>query len=81
MSYKTLGGGDPFKTKIYKEFEENLYRVLDISLADFIRIFEGDREPSIEAFSEIYLVKALWVKRNKRQNPIANQHLRSRVSR
>ena len=54
MSYKNLGGGDPFKTKIYKEFEENLYRVLHISLADFIRIFEGDREPPIESFSEIY---------------------------
>ena len=54
MSYETPGGGDSFKTKIYKEFEKKLYRFLHISLGDFIRIFEGDREPPIESFSEVY---------------------------
>ena len=45
---------DPFKNKIYAEFEENLYRILNISLDEYRGIFEQHNDDPFEEFETIY---------------------------
>jgi hypothetical protein len=45
---------DPFKNKIYAEFEENLYRILNISLDEYRGIFEQHNDDPFEEFETVY---------------------------
>jgi hypothetical protein len=45
---------DIFKNKIYTEFEQNLYRILNISLDEYRTIFEQHNDDPFEEFETIY---------------------------
>ena len=45
---------DPFKEKIYTEFEQNLYRILTITLDEYRGIFEQHGGDPFEEFETVY---------------------------
>ena len=42
-----------FRNKIFRDFEENLYRHLNISLSEFLQIFREQGEDPIAKFDEV----------------------------
>ena len=42
-----------FRNKIFRDFEENLYRHLNISLSEFLQIFREHGEDPIARFDEV----------------------------
>ena len=45
---------NPFKKKIYTEFEQNLYRILTITLDEYRSIFEQHGDDPFEEFETVY---------------------------
>ena len=45
---------DIFKNKIYEEFEQNLYRILNISLDEYRDLFEQHNDNPLEDFEATY---------------------------
>ena len=54
MSQVRTNNKDPFKNKIYAEFEQNLYRILNISLDEYRDIFEQHNDDPFEEFEIVY---------------------------
>ena len=50
----TITHKNPFKKKIYTEFEQNLYRILNITLDEYRSIFEQHGDDPFEEFETVY---------------------------
>ena len=61
---------DVFKEKLYKEFQQDLYRVLNVTIDDYLRLHASRGEDPITRFDKLYVERGPAAVRSEMQSSI-----------
>ena len=61
---------DVFKAQLYKEFQQDLYRVLNATIDDYLRLHAARGENPIIRFDKLYFERGLAAVRSEMQSSI-----------